>query len=91
MAELEATISECELREWMAYAADEGPFGPERADLGVGVIASTLININQPKGKQPVKATDLAPKYPRQVREHQRRETAKAERELRSRAERSKA
>ena len=42
-----------------AYAAE--PWGDDRMDLGMGIIASTLANVHRRQGAQPFVATDFAP------------------------------
>ena len=47
----------------MAYYSLE-PWGPERADLNAGIIASTIANVNRnPKKSAPLTAAQFMPKY----------------------------
>jgi len=45
---------------WMAQFSAE-PWGDDRMDVGMGVIASTLANINRRQGTQPFTVADFAP------------------------------
>lgn len=49
MAELLASISADELRDWAAYYQLD-PFGARRGDLQAALVASTLANIHAKKG-----------------------------------------
>ncbi len=55
-------ISSEHLSEWMAYSRLE-PWGEERDDLRMGIIASTIANVNREKGKKPYKPTDFMPAF----------------------------
>ena len=46
--------------EWMDYAGRK-PFGEERADLRVAIMASALVNIQLAKGQQPTRPLDFMP------------------------------
>ena len=61
---MSAALSERELQEWMIYYSLE-PWGPERADLNSGIIASTIANVNRDSKvrSEPFKAEDFMPKY----------------------------
>ena len=58
--ELLARIDSRELSEWQAYYGIN-PWGPERADLRAGVIASTTANCMSERGG--FKPSDFVPKY----------------------------
>lgn len=45
---------------WRAFDLRE-PIGDWRADLGHGIVASTLANINRSKGADPFKPSDFMP------------------------------
>jgi flagellar basal body rod protein FlgC len=55
-------ISSRDFAEWMAYARLE-PFGEERDDLRMGIIASTIANVNRDKGKKPYSPRDFMPSF----------------------------
>lgn len=46
--------------EWMDYA-NRKPFGEERADLRIGIMASALFNIQLAKGQRPTRPVDFMP------------------------------
>lgn len=48
--------------EWMAYNQID-PFVNIRLDILTGIIASTIANVNRPKGKKPFKPGDFIPKF----------------------------
>ena len=48
--------------EWMAYASLE-PFGVEVDFLGHAITASTIANVNRPKGQKPYSTEDFMPKF----------------------------
>lgn len=48
------------LFEWMEYAKRK-PFGEERADLRMGILASALINIQLAKGQRHTRPIDFMP------------------------------
>jgi hypothetical protein len=57
-------MSSKEFSEWMAYAQLE-PFGEERADLRMAILASLIANANRdPKKKSsPYEVSDFMPKF----------------------------
>ncbi len=57
-------MSSAEFAEWMAYYAIE-PFGEERADLRMGILASLIANVNRDSKKQrePFAPADFMPKF----------------------------
>lgn len=55
-------ITSRELSEWMAYNEIE-PFGEDREDLRMGIIASTIANVNRASGKKPYKPQDFMPVF----------------------------
>ena len=63
-------ISSTQFAEWIAYARIE-PWGEERDDLRMGIIASTLANIHKPKGRKPYKPQDFMPDFEQMTEEQQ--------------------
>lgn len=59
-----AGMTSRQLTEWMAFAALE-PFGDERADLRMGILASVIANVNRdPKRRaQPYEPKDFLPRF----------------------------
>ena len=55
-------MSSAELVEWMAFYGLE-PFGTEIDFLGHAITASTIANVNTPKGKKKYKPSDFMPKF----------------------------
>lgn len=55
-------ITSRQLSEWMAYNEIE-PFGEDRDDLRMGIIASTIANVNRSNGKKPYKPQDFMPVF----------------------------
>lgn len=51
-----------ELVEWRAYERIE-PFGERRADLRMGILAATVVNVNLPKGRPRAKPAAFMPKF----------------------------
>lgn len=62
VAHLLNNISSKELTEWMVYYELE-PFGEERDDLRMGIISSTIANVNRGKGGKVYKPEDFMPKF----------------------------
>lgn len=60
--EMLCEISSEQLSEWMAYSRLE-PWGEERDDLRMGIIASTIANVYREKGKKPFKPQDFMPAF----------------------------
>jgi len=56
-------MSSSEFSEWQAYNTLE-PFGEDRADLRMGILAATTVNMLKGKGK-PAKVTDFIPQFGR--------------------------
>lgn len=54
--------------EWMAYARLE-PFGEDRADLRMGIIASTIANTSRGKGQKAYKPQDFIPQFENETEE----------------------
>ena len=61
-------ISSRDLAEWMAFSRLE-PWGEERADLRMGIIASTIANANRGKGQKPYKVQDFLPSFEQETEE----------------------
>ncbi len=57
-----AEMTSQQFAEWMAYSRLE-PWGEERGDLRMGIVASTIANVNRPKGKKPFKPQDFMPSF----------------------------
>ncbi len=55
-------MSAAELDEWMLYARIE-PFGEERADLRMGILASLIANVNRAKGADAFTPSDFIPVF----------------------------
>jgi len=71
-------ISSTQFAEWMAYSRLE-PWGEERDDLRMGIIASTIANANRGKNSKPFKPQDFMPKFePETEEDAQARLMAKA-------------
>lgn len=51
-----------EYLDWQAYERLE-PFEPQRADLRAAMMASTMVNLQIPKGKPRTKAKDFMPHF----------------------------
>jgi hypothetical protein len=62
VAELLRTHTSSELAEWMAYERISGPFGPERHDQLMAILAATISNANRAKGRK-AKPEDFLPKW----------------------------
>lgn len=60
LEELGETCSAQEFGLWQALYADD-PWGPARAELVGGVIASTIANVNRGKDTEPFKPLDFMP------------------------------
>lgn len=60
MAELESTLTNSELTEWLAYNRIE-PFGSEMEDYRAGIVASTIANVNRSKGQKAFTPKDFMP------------------------------
>jgi len=54
------SLSARQLREWMAFYAVD-PFGDQRADLRMGILASTLSNRWRGKNENPSEAIQFMP------------------------------
>lgn len=57
-----AEISSRQFAEWMAYSRLE-PWGEDRDDLRMGIIASTIANANRGKGSKPLSPADFMPRF----------------------------
>lgn len=55
-------MTSAQFAEWLAYARVE-PFGEERADLRMGIVASTIANVNRGKGQKPYKPQNFMPDF----------------------------
>lgn len=62
VGEIEERMTARELTEWMAYYRID-PFDRQRADMGVGIIASTIANANRAKGSRPLRPIEFVPNY----------------------------
>ena len=63
-------ISSQQLSEWMAFGQLE-PFGEERADLRMGILAALIANVNRDPKKtpQPFTPQDFMPNFDDSLRE----------------------
>lgn len=68
VSHLLSSISSKELSEWAVYYELE-PFGEERDDLRMGVISSTIANVNRSKNSKVYKPQDFIPKFGEQHRQ----------------------
>jgi len=57
-----AEISSRDFAGWMAYSRLE-PWGEERDDLRMGIIASTIANANRPKNRKAYTPADFMPDF----------------------------
>jgi len=55
-------MSSKELMEWIAFFTLE-PFGSEIDFMGHAITASTVANVNRPKGRKAYKPDDFMPKF----------------------------
>ena len=55
-------MSSAEFAEWQAYDRLE-PFGPWRADLNAGIVASTIANVNRGKNRKAYAPKDFMPDW----------------------------
>ena len=55
-------ITSRQFAEWMAYSRLE-PWGEDRDDLRMGIVASVIANSNRGKGKKPYKPQDFMPNF----------------------------
>lgn len=55
-------ITSKQFAEWMAYSRLE-PWGEERDDLRMGIVASTVANVNRGKNQKAFKPTDFMPSF----------------------------
>lgn len=63
-----AQMSWAQLREWAAYS-ELDPFGEERADLRMGILASVMANVHRDTSKRPrpYQADEFMPKFGEQA------------------------
>ena len=55
-------MSSKELMEWIAFFTLE-PFGSEAQFMGHAITASTVANVNRPKGRKAYKPDEFMPKF----------------------------
>lgn len=55
-------MTSLQFAEWMAYSRLE-PWGEERDDLRMGIMAATVANVNRGKDKKPYKPQDFMPSF----------------------------
>lgn len=60
--ELLARTTQREREEWAAYF-DVEPWGEDRADLRMGIVASLIANVNRGRNRPPFKPADFMPKF----------------------------
>jgi hypothetical protein len=51
-------MTSAQFSEWLAYSRIE-PWGEERDDLRIGILASMIANMFREKGKKPAKPSDF--------------------------------
>ena len=61
-SELLRRISSRELSEWVEFYKLE-PFGAEAGFIGHAITASTVANVNRPKGQRAYKADEFMPQF----------------------------
>jgi flagellar basal body rod protein FlgC len=61
-------ISSVQFAEWIAYSTLE-PWGEERDDLRMGIMASTIANANRGKNQKPYKPQDFMPSFEQETEE----------------------
>ncbi len=57
-----AEMTSQQFAEWLAYSRLE-PWGEERADLRMGIVAQTIANANRGKNQKPYKPQDFMPSF----------------------------
>lgn len=57
------------MNEWMAYYQIE-PFGQERADLRMGILAAVMAGPHRRKGQRPPKPRDFMPRFDYDIKVH---------------------
>lgn len=66
VSELEESLSDAELREWVAFY-EKHPFGPDTAWLQTGTIAATVVNVARgfagKSGGKTISPVDFIPKF----------------------------
>lgn len=60
-------IDSAEFTEWMAFQRLE-PYGPERADMRAGIVASTIANVHAGGKRKAYTPADFMPKFDRRVK-----------------------
>jgi hypothetical protein len=61
-------ISSVQYAEWLAYSALE-PWGEERDDLRMAIIASTIANVNRGKGQKAFTPDQFMPSFEQETEE----------------------
>src|SRR5262249_45103145 len=62
VGEIESRMTSAEYAEGLAFMSLE-PIGDARADLGAGIIASTIANVNRGKKQKPFTVSDFMPNF----------------------------
>ena len=62
VAEAQQRISSREFAEWIAFNQIE-PFGPDRADIGHAIVASTVANSAKGKKGKTYRISDFLPRF----------------------------
>lgn len=57
-----AEMTSLQYAEWIAYSRLE-PWGEDRDDLRMGIVASVIANSNRGKGQKPFKPQDFMPDF----------------------------
>ncbi len=55
-------ITSKQFAEWMAYSRLE-PWGEKRDDLRMGIVASTVANVNRGRNQKPYRPQDFMPSF----------------------------
>ncbi len=66
-----AEMTSPQFAEWLAYSRLE-PWGEERADLRMGIVAQTIANTNRGKNQKPYKPQDFMPSFEPETEEDAR-------------------
>ena len=61
-------ISSAQYAEWLAYSKLE-PWGEERDDLRMGIVASTIANVNRGKGQKAFTPDQFMPSFEQETEE----------------------
>lgn len=68
VSELNYRMSVKEMISWQAYDLIE-PFGEDRADLRMGILASVMANVNRKRNSKAFKPSQFIPKFWKEVKD----------------------